>query len=90
VRRFAVRLGRRLWLVGRASGPLKTSAPRGEDFAGDLSQRINVRGESEWPLARSQFTFARLEALRQQQQFTSDAAHDSARRFVMLTQTQTA
>jgi heavy metal sensor kinase len=62
--------------------------------AGDLSQRINV-GETESELGRLagvlNSTFARLDAaFAQQQQFTSDAAHELRTPVsVMLTQTQT-
>jgi heavy metal sensor kinase len=63
--------------------------------AGDLSQRINV-AEAESELGQLaavlNATFARLEAaFAQQQQFTSDAAHELRTPVsVMLTQTQTA
>ena len=63
--------------------------------AGDLSQRINV-AEAESELGQLaavlNFTFAGLEAaFAQQQQFTSDAAHELRTPVsVMLTQAQTA
>jgi heavy metal sensor kinase len=84
------------WLVGRAIRPIKDiSATAVKISAGDLSQRINV-AEAESELGRLatvlNSTFARLEAaFAQQQQFTSDAAHELRTPVsVMLTQTQTA
>ncbi len=84
------------WLVGRAIRPIEDiSATAVKISAGDLSQRINV-AEAESELGRLatvlNSTFARLEAaFAQQQQFTSDAAHELRTPVsVMLTQTQTA
>jgi two-component system OmpR family sensor kinase len=84
------------WLVGRAIRPIEDiSATAVKISAGDLSQRINV-AETESELGRLasvlNSTFARLEtAFAQQQQFTSDAAHELRTPVsVMLTQTQTA
>ena len=84
------------WLVGRAIKPIEDiSATAVKISAGDLSQRINVaEAESELGQLASVLnsTFARLEAaFAQQQQFTSDAAHELRTPVsVMLTQTQTA
>ncbi len=84
------------WLVGRALRPIEDiSAAAVKISAGDLSQRINV-AEAESELGQLaavlNSTFARLEAaFAQQQQFTSDAAHELRTPVsVMLTQTQTA
>jgi heavy metal sensor kinase len=84
------------WLVSRAIKPIECiSAAAVKISAGNLSQRINVT-ESESELGRLaavlNSTFARLEAaFAQQQQFTSDAAHELRTPVsVMLTQTQTA
>jgi len=83
-------------LVGRAIQPIEDiSATAVKLSAGDLSQRINVaEAESELGQLASVLnsTFARLEAaFAQQQQFTSDAAHELRTPVsVMLTQTQTA
>ena len=84
------------WLVARAIRPIEDiSATAVKISAGDLSQRINV-AEAESELGRLatvlNSTFARLEAaFAQQQQFTSDAAHELRTPVsVMLTQTQTA
>jgi two-component system, OmpR family, sensor kinase len=83
------------WLASRAIRPIEEiSATAVKISAGDLSQRINV-GETESELGRLagvlNSTFARLEAaFAQQQQFTSDAAHELRTPVsVMLTQTQT-
>jgi heavy metal sensor kinase len=84
------------WLVGRAIRPIEDiSSTAVKISAGDLSQRINVaEAESELGQLASVLnsTFARLEAaFAQQQQFTSDAAHELRTPVsVMLTQTQTA
>lgn len=84
------------WLVGRAIRPIEDiSATAVKISAGDLSQRINVaEAESELGQLASVLnsTFARLETVfAQQQQFTSDAAHELRTPVsVMLTQTQTA
>jgi heavy metal sensor kinase len=84
------------WLVSRAIKPInEISATAVKISAGDLSQRINV-AEAESELGQLaavlNSTFARLEAaFAQQQQFTSDAAHELRTPVsVMLTQTQTA
>lgn len=84
------------WIVSRALRPIENiSATAVKISAGDLSQRINV-AEAESELGRLatvlNSTFARLEAaFAQQQQFTSDAAHELRTPVsVMLTQTQTA
>jgi heavy metal sensor kinase len=84
------------WLVGRAIRPIADiSAAAAKISAGDLSQRINV-AEAESELGQLaavlNSTFARLEAaFAQQQQFTSNAAHELRTPVsVMLTQTQTA
>jgi len=83
------------WLASRAIRPIEDiSATAVKISAGDLSQRINV-GETESELGRLasvlNSTFARLDAaFSQQQQFTSDAAHELRTPVsVMLTQTQT-
>ncbi len=82
------------WLVARAIRPIENiSATAVKISAGDLSQRINVaEAESELGQLASVLnsTFARLEAaFAQQQQFTSDAAHELRTPVaVMLTQTQ--
>lgn len=83
------------WLASRAIRPIEDiSATAVKISAGDLSQRINV-GETESELGRLasvlNSTFARLDAaFAQQQQFTSDAAHELRTPVsVMLTQTQT-
>ncbi|HEX4264940.1 MAG TPA: ATP-binding protein [Verrucomicrobiae bacterium] len=84
------------WLASRAIRPIDDiSATAAKISAGDLSQRINVN-ETESELGRLagvlNSTFARLDAaFAQQQQFTSDAAHELRTPVtVMLTQTQTA
>jgi heavy metal sensor kinase len=84
------------WVASRAIRPIDDiSATAVKISAGDLSQRINV-AEAESELGRLatvlNATFARLEAaFAQQQQFTSDAAHELRTPVsVMLTQTQTA
>ncbi len=84
------------WLVSRAIKPIDDiSATAVKISAGDLSQRINV-AEAESELGKLaavlNSTFARLDAaFAQQQQFTSDAAHELRTPVsVMLTQTQTA
>jgi heavy metal sensor kinase len=84
------------WFVSRALRPIENiSAAAVKISAGDLSQRINV-AEAESELGQLaavlNSTFARLEAaFAQQQQFTSDAAHELRTPVsVMLTQTQTA
>ena len=83
------------WLASRAIRPIEDiSATAVKISAGDLSQRIDV-GETESELGRLasvlNSTFARLDAaFTQQQQFTSDAAHELRTPVsVMLTQTQT-
>jgi two-component system, OmpR family, sensor kinase len=83
------------WLASRAIRPIEDiSATAVKISAGDLTQRINV-GETESELGRLasvlNSTFARLDsAFAQQQQFTSDAAHELRTPIsVMLTQTQT-
>jgi two-component system OmpR family sensor kinase len=84
------------WLVARALRPISCiSATAIKISAGDLSQRINVvETESELGqlAAVLNSTFARLEAaFAQQQQFTSDAAHELRTPVsVMLTQAQAA
>ena len=84
------------WLTGRAIRPIAgISAAAAKISAGDLSQRIS-QTETESELGQLaavlNSTFARLEAaFTQQQQFTSDAAHELRTPVtVMLTQTQTA
>jgi heavy metal sensor kinase len=84
------------WLVSRAIKPIKDiSATAVKISGGNLSQRINV-AEAESELGQLaavlNSTFARLEAaFAQQQQFTSDAAHELRTPVsVMLTQAQTA
>jgi heavy metal sensor kinase len=84
------------WFVSRALRPIENiSAAAVKISAGDLSQRINV-AEAESELGQLaavlNSTFARLEAaFAQQQQFTSDAAHELRTPVsVMLTQAQTA
>ncbi len=84
------------WLATRAIRPIEDiSATAVKISAGDLSQRISV-GDTENELGRLagvlNSTFARLEtAFAQQQQFTSDAAHELRTPVsVMLTQTQSA
>ena len=84
------------WFVGRALRPISgISSTAREISAGDLSRRINV-AEAESELGQLaavlNSTFARLEAaFAQQQQFTSDAAHELRTPVsVILTQTQTA
>jgi heavy metal sensor kinase len=84
------------WLASRAIRPIEDiSAAAVKIAGGDLSQRVNVR-DTENELGRLanvlNSTFARLEAaFSQQQQFTSDAAHELRTPIsVMLTQTQTA
>jgi heavy metal sensor kinase len=82
------------WLASRAIRPINDiSATAAKISAGDLSQRISL-AETESELGRLaavlNSTFARLEAaFAQQQQFTSDAAHELRTPVtVMLTQTQ--
>jgi signal transduction histidine kinase len=84
------------WLASRAIRPIDDiSATAAKISAGDLTQRINI-AETESELGRLagvlNSTFARLDAaFTQQQQFTSDAAHELRTPVsVMLTQTQTA
>ena len=84
------------WFVGRALQPIsEISSTAVKISAGDLSQRINV-AEAESELGQLaavlNSTFARLEAaFAQQQQFTSDAAHELRTPVsVMLTQAQAA
>jgi heavy metal sensor kinase len=84
------------WFVGRALRPIsEISLTAVKISAGDLSQRINV-AEAESELGQLaavlNATFARLEAaFAQQQQFTSDAAHELRTPVsVMLTQAQAA
>lgn len=83
------------WLASRAIRPIEDiSAAAVKISAGDLSQRINT-SEAESELGRLasvlNSTFARLDAaFAQQQQFTSDAAHELRTPVsVMLTQSQT-
>jgi len=83
------------WLASRAIRPIADiSSAAVKISAGDLSQRINI-SETESELGRLasvlNSTFARLDAaFAQQQQFTSDAAHELRTPVsVMLTQTQT-
>jgi heavy metal sensor kinase len=84
------------WLAGRAIRPIEAiSATAARISAGDLARRIDVADtESELgQLARVlNSTFSRLDtAFAQQQQFTSDAAHELRTPVsVMLTQTQSA
>jgi heavy metal sensor kinase len=83
------------WVASRAIRPIADiSAAAVKISAGDLSQRIDVaEAESELGQLASVLnaTFARLEAaFAQQQQFTSDAAHELRTPVtVMVTQTQT-
>jgi heavy metal sensor kinase len=85
------------WIISsRVIKPIKDiSATAAKISGGDLSQRINV-AEAESELGQLaavlNSTFARLEAaFAQQQQFTSDAAHELRTPVsVMLTQAQTA
>jgi len=84
------------WIASRAIKPIgEISSTALKISAGDLSQRINV-AEAESELGQLaavlNSTFARLEAaFAQQQQFTSDAAHELRTPVsVMLTQAQTA
>jgi two-component system, OmpR family, sensor kinase len=84
------------WIVSRSLRPVVAiSSAAAKISAGDLSQRINV-AEAESELGQLaavlNSTFARLEAaFAQQQQFTSDAAHELRTPVsVMLTQAQTA
>jgi len=84
------------WLAGRAIRPIEAiSATATKISAGDLSRRIDV-ADTENELGQLagvlNSTFARLDtAFAQQQQFTSDAAHELRTPVsVMLTQTQTA
>jgi two-component system OmpR family sensor kinase len=84
------------WIVSRSLRPVvEISSAAVKISAGDLSQRINV-AEAESELGQLaavlNSTFARLEsAFAQQQQFTSDAAHELRTPVsVMLTQTQAA
>ena len=83
------------WIASRAIRPIDDiSATAVKISAGDLSQRINVEN-TENELGRLagvlNSTFARLEtSFAQQQQFTSDAAHELRTPVtVMLTETQT-
>ena len=83
------------WIVSRSLRPVvEISSAAVKISAGDLSQRINV-AEAESELGQLaavlNSTFARLEAaFAQQQQFTSDAAHELRTPVsVILTQTQT-
>jgi heavy metal sensor kinase len=84
------------WLATRAIRPIDNiSATAVKISAGDLSQRIDIADtESELGQLASVLnsTFARLEAaFAQQQQFTSDAAHELRTPVsIILTQTQTA
>jgi signal transduction histidine kinase len=84
------------WIVSRSLRPIsEISFAAIKISAGDLSQRINVaetKSELGQLAAVLNSTFARLEAaFAQQQQFTSDAAHELRTPVsVMLTQTQTA
>ncbi len=84
------------WIVFRSLRPIsEISSAAVKISAGDLSQRINV-AEAESELGQLaavlNSTFARLEAaFAQQQQFTSDAAHELRTPVsVMLTQAQAA
>ena len=84
------------WMAGRAIRPIQDiSSAAAKISAGDLSQRINM-AETESELGKLaavlNSTFARLEtSFAQQQQFTSDAAHELRTPVtVMLTQTQMA
>jgi two-component system, OmpR family, sensor kinase len=84
------------WIVSRSLQPVMAiSSTAVKISAGDLSQRINV-AETESELGQLaavlNSTFARLEAaFAQQQQFTSDAAHELRTPVsVMLTQAQAA
>jgi len=84
------------WIAARAIKPIgEITSTAIKISAGDLSQRINV-AEAESELGQLaavlNSTFARLEAaFAQQQQFTSDAAHELRTPVsVMLTQAQTA
>jgi two-component system OmpR family sensor kinase len=84
------------WIVSRSLRPvLEISSAAVKISAGDLSQRISI-AETESELGQLaavlNSTFARLEAaFAQQQQFTSDAAHELRTPVsVMLTQAQTA
>jgi two-component system, OmpR family, sensor kinase len=84
------------WIVSRSLRPVGAiSSAAAKISGGDLSQRINV-AEAESELGQLaavlNSTFARLEAaFAQQQQFTSDAAHELRTPVsVMLTQAQTA
>ena len=87
-------LGGGWWLASRAIRPIDDiSLAAAKISAGDLAQRINL-ADTESELGRLaavlNSTFARLEAaFAQQQQFTSDAAHELRTPVaVMLTQTQ--
>jgi heavy metal sensor kinase len=87
-------LGGGWWLASRAIRPIDDiSAAAAKISAGDLAQRINLT-DTESELGRLatvlNSTFARLDAaFAQQQQFTSDAAHELRTPVtVMLTQTQ--
>jgi len=82
------------WIASRAMHPIRDiSATAAKISAGDLSQRISA-SEAESELGQLaavlNSTFARLDAaFAQQQQFTSDAAHELRTPVsVMLTQTQ--
>ncbi len=84
------------WLAGRAIRPVRDITVAAQKIsASDLSQRINM-AETESELGRLasvlNSTFARLDAaFAQQQQFTSDAAHELRTPVsVMLTQIQSA
>jgi two-component system OmpR family sensor kinase len=84
------------WIASRAIRPIKEiSSTAVKISAGDLSQRINIaEAESELGQLAAVLNsmFARLEtAFAQQQQFTTDAAHELRTPVsVMLTQTQAA
>jgi len=84
------------WIASRAIRPIQSISETAVRIsAGDLSQRINA-GDAESELGQLaavlNSTFSRLEkAFTQQQQFTSDAAHELRTPLsVILTQTQSA